>query len=402
MRAILLSPAAFFRAMPRGGGWREPLLFVLAMSLAFAVLQIGLGLALGALSLGPSRAAVTALAAVFSAAGTMLASLIAVVIAAGVSHLVWTFLGSQQPFETSLRCVAFMSALMPVLAAARAIPVAGPWLAMPVSLYGIYLFLPASIEVHGIEKKKAAAAALGVGTAVLLAALVLAFNATRLRQAAKKRPPSLMEASSAAARSLPPLPTAPSPADIQKHVLGKLAQLQAQAAAGTAAGAGSGQAPDPGQALQAVNEALGALGAGAQGPAADTRDLLAALPARIPGLSRTGADRGKQRIGAQDLVTAEAAFQAPDGGTITVQIVDAGSYGGMLAMAFNAAGGQGALSYKSYPGLEQYDAGSRSGSFQIVAAGRFAVKVTGQDVDGKVLRAAMDAVDLDSLARLAK
>lgn len=394
MRAVLLSPAGFFRSMPRDGGWREPMLFALSMALVCAVLQIVLGLAFGTVGLGPSRAAATILAAVFSVLGTVVASLVGILLAAGIAHLIWVVLGSRQPFEASLRCVAFMTALMPVLAAARAVPVAGPWLAVPLSLYGIYLFLPASIEVHGVDRKKAAAVALGLGTVALLATLALAFGASKLRLAARNRPPSLMEASSAAARILPPLPNAPAQGDLQQQVLSQLAKLQAGAAAG------AGQPPTPEQALQTMNAALGAVAQTGGASAVSPESLRALLPEQVAGLARTDASAGKQQLGPMETAMAQASYKAPDGGLVSLQIMDSGGASGLLSMALSAAGSQGAATYKSFPAAEQYDPGSRSGTFQVLCAGRFAVKVSGQGVDQKVLRSAMDAVDLDALKRL--
>ncbi|MBI5241806.1 MAG: YIP1 family protein [Elusimicrobia bacterium] len=402
MRAILLSPAGFFRAMPRGGGWREPMLFVLAMSLACAVLQIAMVLAFGSAGLGPSRAALTVFAAVFSVAGALVAALVGTFIAAGLAHLIWLVLGSQQPFEASLRCVAFMSALLPVLGVAPGIPIAGPWLAIPLSLYGAYLFFPASIEVHEVDRKKASAAAFALGFLALLVTLVSAFGSARLRSAARGRPPSLMEASSAAAKTLPPLPNAPTAEDLQRQMLSQIAQFQAQTAAGAAARPGSGPPPSPEQALQAVNAALGALGGASGVKAAAPQSLEALLPAQIPGLTRAGARNGTQKLGAVEMAMAEASYRAESGGAVTVQLIDAAGYSSLISMAMGAGGGRGALSYKSCPGLEQYDPGSRSGSFQVIAAGRFAVKVSGQNVEQKALRSAMDAVDLDALGRLAR
>ena len=396
MRAVLLSPAVFFRSMPRGGGWREPMLFALSMALACAVLQIGLGLAFGTVGLGPSRAAATLLAAVFSVLGTVVASLIGTLLAAGIAHLIWVVLGSRQPFQASLRCVAFMTALMPVLAAAQAVPVAGPWLAVPLSLYGVYLLLPASIEVHEVQKKKAAAVVLGLGTVALLATLAVAFGAFRLRRAAQGRPPSLMEASSTAARSLPPLPNAPVQGDLQQQVMSQLAKLQAQAAAP----GGAGQPPTPEQALQTMNAALGAIAQTGGAAAVSPESLRALLPERIAGLARTDASAGKQQLGPMETAMAQASYKAPDGGLVSLQIVDSGGASGLLSMALSAAGSRGAATYKSFPAAEQYDPGSRSGTFQVLCAGRFAVKVSGQGVDQKVLRSAMDAVDLDALKRL--
>jgi hypothetical protein len=157
--------------------------------------------------------------------------------------------------------------------------------------------------------------------------------------------------------------------------------------------------------MQAMSAALGTLGADSSIKAVAPGGLQALLPAQVPGLSRAGANSSKQKLGAMEMAAAEAAYQAADGGAVTIQIIDAGSYSGLLAMSWNAAGsvpGQAPVTYKSCPGIEQYDRQSRGGSFQIIAAQRFVVKAGGQNVDQKVLRAAMDSVDIDALGRLAR
>ncbi|MDD5630315.1 MAG: YIP1 family protein, partial [Elusimicrobia bacterium] len=400
-RSVVLDPWGFFRSMPRTGGWKEPLVFLIVMSLLNSALRLVLGVVFSLVSLGKFAAAAGLIAGLTGAVAALIAVPIGAVISAGIAHLIWTLLGSKQPFETSFRCVAFMAALLPVQAVVQALPVVGLWLAIPVSLYGIYLFLPASTEAHEVERKKATAAVLVLGGIVFLAQVVATFALWKLRRMAPQESAirSIMEASQAAARSgaqvrLPPTPT--SAADIEKQVMSQLAQFQAQAAAG--------QTPDPAQAMQAMNAALGAMGANSNLKAVAAQGLQDLLPAQAAGLPRSGANSGKQQLGAMEMASAEGTYRGPDGGTVAIQLIDAGSYSSLLSMAWGAAGsmpGSSAVTYKSCPGMEQYDPKTRSGSFQIIAAKRFAVRVSGQNVDQKVLSAAMDSVDLDALGRLA-
>ncbi|MCX5795356.1 MAG: YIP1 family protein [Elusimicrobia bacterium] len=403
-RSVLLDPTGFFRTMPRSGGWKEPLVFLLVMAAVNSLLRLVLGLAFGLFGSGMSAATAALFAGLLSAFGALIAVPIASVIAAGIAHVIWMLLGSKQGFETSFRCVAFMAALMPVQAVVQSLPVVGLWLAIPVSLYGIYLFLPASTEVHEVEKHKATIAVLILGGLVLLALLGSTFAVWKLRRMAPqaRAMKSLIEASQTAGQFQPALRLPPgSPAALQQQVMSQLAQLQAQ---GAAAGAAPGQPPTPAQAMQAMSAALGTLGADSSVKAVAAQGLQALLPAQAAGLARAGANSGKQRLGAMEMAAAEGTYRTADGGAVTIQIIDAGSYSSLLSMAWNAAGsmpGQSAVTYKSCPGMEQYDRQSRSGSFQIVAAQRFAVRVNGQNVDQKLLRAAMDSVDLDALGRLA-
>ena len=110
-----------------------------------------------------------------------------------------------------------------------------------------------------------------------------------------------------------------------------------------------------------------------------------------------------------EMAAATGNYEAASGGKVEVQIIDAGSYSGLLSMAWgasdidqkNAAGFKRTTTYKGAKALEEYRKAERSSSIQLIAAQRFAVKVTGRGVDMKAVRAALDAVDLDALGRLA-
>ena len=410
-RAVVLDPFGFFRTMPRSGGWQEPLMFLIVMSLASSILRLVLGLVFG---LFGSGASVALLAGIFSVFVTLIMVPIAAVVVAGIAHVIWTVLGSQQPFEVSLRCIAFMSALMPVQAVVQALPIVGLWLAIPVALYGIYLFLPASTEVHEVERRKASIVVLVFGGLALLVLLSSTFTMWKLRRMMTqgggipqaRALQSLIEASRGAAQSRAPIG---SPAAFQQQVMGQLARLQAQGALPAGTAPGSGQPPAPAQAMQALSSALGALGADTSIKAVVPDALKGLLPRELPDLRRTGAESGRQRLGPMEMTAATGTYEAATGGKVEIQLIDAGSYSSLLAMAWGASdidqenenGFKRSTTYKGAKALEEYRKAERVNLIQLIAAQRFAVKVTGHDVDMKVVRAALDAVDLDALGRLA-
>jgi len=233
-----------------------------------------------------------------------------------------------------------------------------------------------------LDRKKATIGVSILGGAVLLWLLGSTLNAWKQRlmtaHPEASAPQSLMEASRGAAQS-----------------------QQGQ----TPGAPGSGQPPASAQAMQALSSALGALGADANIKAVAPDALKELLPRELPDLRRAGAESALQRLGQLEMAAATGAYEAAAGGKVDIQLIDAGSYSGLLSIARNFAGaapGQSPVAYKACPGVEQYDRQSRSGSLQIIVAQRFAVKVTGSGVDMKVVRAALDAVDLDALGRLAR
>ena len=128
------------------------------------------------------------------------------------------------------------------------------------------------------------------------------------------------------------------------------------------------------------------------------------------GLRRAAAQSGRQQFGQSQTAAAKADYSAPGGGTLTLAIVDAGNYSGILSLAFNAgkvlredgSSYTRKVVYRDCSGVEGYDNASRSGSVQILAAQRFLVKSSGRGIEDKALLAALDALDLDALGRLAR
>ena len=199
---------------------------------------------------------------------------------------------------------------------------------------------------------------------------------------------------------------ATAPLAAQQQAMGQIMALALQQAR-----AGKGPPHLTPEAQRAMALALGALGgAGQNSKPVLPKDLEALLPQDIPGLRRAATQSGRQQFGQSQTAAAKADYSAPGGGTLTLAIVDADNYSGMLALAFNAGkvqredgtGYTRKVVYRDCSGMEGYDNASRSGSVQILAAQRFLVKSSGHGIEDKALLAALDALDLDALGQLAR
>ncbi|HMO50724.1 MAG TPA: YIP1 family protein [Kiritimatiellia bacterium] len=138
--AVITNPVEFYRTMPIAGGFKEPLLFLVAMSLVTgilrAILMIGTSFAgaLGMLVVTPI------LAAIFGFVG------------AAIVFLVWKLMGSGRDYETAYRCFAYAAAISPITALLSYIPYLG---GVAATGWGLFLLYAASITVHGIAVSKA-------------------------------------------------------------------------------------------------------------------------------------------------------------------------------------------------------------------------------------------------------
>ncbi len=142
---VLTSPAAFFREMPKTGGYVEPLVFMAAMGVAGGIIQAVIALlhlrAVAAAGMGVSAIVIVPImVAIFGFVG------------AAVMFVIWKFMGSQESYETAYRCGAFISAVTPITALLGILPYAGIVVTLAITTY--YLVV-ASVEVHKLPAQKA-------------------------------------------------------------------------------------------------------------------------------------------------------------------------------------------------------------------------------------------------------
>src|SRR4030043_396690 len=143
--SVLTSPSAFFREMPKTGGFVEPLIFMVIMGIISGLIQtvfslVGLHIAAG---MAMGVASIILFPIVIAIGGF---------IGAAILFVIWKLLGSKESYETAYRCGAYISVLMPIITVIGLIPYLGS--AVGIALY-VYFLVIASVEVHKISSQKA-------------------------------------------------------------------------------------------------------------------------------------------------------------------------------------------------------------------------------------------------------
>jgi len=154
--AVIRTPGAYFREMPVSGGFMEPLIFAIAMSLVAGFVSAILsfvGSPVGFLAYGLAAIIVIPI-------GTT----IGLFIVGGILFGIWKLMGSGKDYEASVRCVASLSAIYPITAVLYLVPYLGTIVGLA---WGAYLLIEASVAVHGRDRKQAQIV-FGVITALLI------------------------------------------------------------------------------------------------------------------------------------------------------------------------------------------------------------------------------------------
>ena len=143
-KSVITAPVAHFQSMPTSGGLINPLIFIIAMSLASGIIS-GLlsfvGSPVGMLAFG--------LAAIIF---IPIAATIGSFIGAGILYLIWKAMGSERDYETSFRCLAALSAIYPITAVLYLVPYLGTVVSLA---WGAFLLVEASVAVHGRQRRTA-------------------------------------------------------------------------------------------------------------------------------------------------------------------------------------------------------------------------------------------------------
>ena len=142
---VLTSPVSFFREMEKTGGFIEPLVFLVALSIVTAIVD-------GVLGILGLKFFLSVWAALFSIIITPVVAAIGGFIVAAILFIIWKLLGSQESYETAYRCVAYLAALWPIMAMAGAIPYIGALISIGLLTY---FLVTASVETHKIPSQKA-------------------------------------------------------------------------------------------------------------------------------------------------------------------------------------------------------------------------------------------------------
>jgi len=138
--AVITNPVEFFRSMHTTGGFKDPLIFMVAISLVTGVVRAiftifsSFGIAVSLLVLTPI------LTAIFGFVG------------AAIAYVIWKLMGSSHNYETAYRCVAYASAIAPITTLISFVPYLG---GVAATAWGFYLIYVASVETHRIPIQKA-------------------------------------------------------------------------------------------------------------------------------------------------------------------------------------------------------------------------------------------------------
>ena len=140
---VVTNPVGFFKDMPKSGGFVEPLIFMVAMGVVGGIIQAIFGI------IGLTFAASFGAALMSIIIAPILIAIFGFV-SAGILFVVWKIMGSQESFETAYRCGAYTGAIFPITMLLSFIPYLGTIIGLA---WTTYLFVIASIEVHGLNSK---------------------------------------------------------------------------------------------------------------------------------------------------------------------------------------------------------------------------------------------------------
>lgn len=161
----------------------------------------------------------------------------------------------------------------------------------------------------------------------------------------------------------------------------------------------------------AAAKMLGTVLSGGEGQveSVPTDTLKALVPDTLQGLARSSLSAERNAAMGVQVSTTQAEYSAEDGRSLRLEITDAGSMSGMLAMAGWAnmeSEREDEYGYeKTYKAdgrmvHERWDKQNNSGEYALVVAGRFTVKVEGNMTDMDSIKAAVNEIDLGQLEAL--
>jgi len=157
---VITNPAAFFRAMPRTGGFLRPLVFMVIMGTVGGFLQALLSLV--GLSTGGLVSGVAAI---------ILMPLLVTVfgfIGAAILFVIWKLMRSRHGFETAYRGMAYSAAITPITSILGLLPYLGGILGL---VWMTYLLVVVSTQVHEIKAKTAWTGFGAIGAILILMTL---------------------------------------------------------------------------------------------------------------------------------------------------------------------------------------------------------------------------------------
>ena len=144
-KQVITNPVGFYRGMAKSGGYAEPVIFVLVMAVISGAIMAVLAL----LGMGPSAGLALGLAAIII---YPIMALVGSFILGAILFVIWKLMGSPENYETAYRSVAYAAAISPITAVLGLIPYVGILVSV---VWGTYLMITASTEVHGRAQQTA-------------------------------------------------------------------------------------------------------------------------------------------------------------------------------------------------------------------------------------------------------
>lgn len=147
-RKVITNPVGFYRDMPTHGGFANPIIFVVVIAVATAVIGFVLDL-IGLANFNSVTGGGVGFAMLIF---FPIAAIIGSFIGGAILFVIWKLMGSEKNFETAYRCVAYSFAIAPIISVLSLIPyIAG----IIKTLWGTFLLYTASIEVHKLKQETA-------------------------------------------------------------------------------------------------------------------------------------------------------------------------------------------------------------------------------------------------------
>ena len=140
---VITNPIGFYRSMPKSGGFADPLIFMIVLSVTSGVVAA----IISAIGFGVRGAMIGGFGAI------VLVPIMATIfgfIAAAIFFVIWKVMGSDENYETAYRCVAYSSAIGPVVTVIGMIPAIG---SIVNAVWPMALMAIASIHVHKRAEK---------------------------------------------------------------------------------------------------------------------------------------------------------------------------------------------------------------------------------------------------------
>ena len=163
-----------------------------------------------------------------------------------------------------------------------------------------------------------------------------------------------------------------------------------------------------GDAMAAMGAAMGAANGGKKVETVDYKVLKDMLPADLAGMKRSEATGEKSSAMGMTISNAEGRYRNDAGSSMTVKVTDIGSMAGLAGMAMYAwastdidreteTGYEKTSTFNGFKSHEKYDKSSKSGELTTMVGGRFAVEVSGNQVEMNQIKDAMSKLDLKKL-----